>query len=186
MAIRKNLRHKIAHHLFLREFKNHHANRHLVTFDDAKSIGILYDSSNEKHFELIRKYVKEIRDTHHKEVLALGYYDQVELPPMRFSKLGLDFFTKKNLNWYFKPITPIVRNFVNHEFDILIDLHTGNSIPFRYIVAMSKARFKIGKYEKAAADFYDFMISTGEQLTMTQFIEQINHYLRSFRHEPAI
>jgi hypothetical protein len=155
----------------------------MVAFSDAKSIGILYDSSNEKDFELVRKYVKEIRETHHKEVLALGYYDQPDLPPMRFAKLGLDFFTKKSLNWYYKPVSPIVKNFVSKDFDILIDLHTENSIQFRYVVALSKAKFKIGRYERSAAAFYDFMISAPIHLLLPQLIEQVNHYLKSLNHE---
>jgi hypothetical protein len=183
--MKKNLRHRVANFLFQREFKNQHIQRKLIPFDKAKSIGILYDSTNEKYFELVKRYVKEIRELHHKEVLALGYYDQNELPPMRFSKLGLDFFTRKTLNWHYKPVNPIVKNFISREFDILIDLHTGNNIPFRYIVAMSKAQFKIGKYDKATASFYDFMISTGDHLALPQFIEQVNHYLKSLRHESA-
>jgi hypothetical protein len=142
-------------------------------FEEIKNNEILY----------IKKYVKDIRENMNKEVLALGYYDQNELPPMRFAKLGLDFFTKKNLNWHFKPITPIVKNFVNKEFDMLIDLHTGNSLPFRYVVAMSKAKFKIGKYDSKVARFYDFMISTEEHIALPQFIEQVNHYLKKITHE---
>ena len=98
--MKKSFRHKIAHYLFLREFRSNLSAHQMITFERAKSIGILYDSTNEKHFELVKKYVKEIRETHHKDVLALGYYDQKELPAMRFSKLGLDFFTKKDLNWH--------------------------------------------------------------------------------------
>jgi len=181
--MQKQLRNKIANYLFQKEFRNDSSKHQLISFDRAKTIGILYDSSNEKHFEIIKKYVKDVRENMHKEVLALGYYDQNELPPMRFAKLGLDFFTKKNLNWHFKPITPIVKNFVNKEFDMLIDLHTGNSLPFRYVVAMSKAKFKIGKYDSKVARFYDFMISTEEHIALPQFIEQVNHYLKQITHE---
>lgn len=180
--MKKTFRHKIGRYLFLREFKNNRHNKGLVPFQLAKSIGILYDSTNEKHFEIVRKYVKTMREQDHKEVLALGYYDEKELPPMRFSKLGLDFFTRKDLNWYFKPVAPVVKNFIKHEFDILLDLHTGNSIPFRYIVASSNACFKIGKYEQRALPFYDFMLSVSDNLSFSQFIEQINHYLKSFHH----
>jgi hypothetical protein len=183
--MKKTFRHKIAHYLFLREFRTNHATHQMITFERAKSIGILYDSTNEKHFELVKKYVKEMRETHHKDVLALGYYDQKELPAMRFSKLGLDFFTKKDLNWHFKPMASVVKSFVNREFDLLIDLHTGNSIPFRYIVASSRSKFKIGKYDKVAERFYDFMISTGDHMTLPQFIDHVNHYLKLFKHEPA-
>ncbi len=184
--MKKNIRQKIARYIFHQEFRNYQVPERIVPFDKAKSIGIIYDSTNEKYFELVKRYVKEIRDLHHKEVLALGYYDHNELPAMRFAKLGMDFFTRKALNWHFKPTTQIVKNFINRDFDILIDLHTGNSIPFRYIVAMSKAKFKIGRYEKSTASFYNFMISTRDQLSLPQFIEQVNHYLKSLRHEPAL
>ncbi|MBK7888224.1 MAG: hypothetical protein IPJ86_13320 [Bacteroidetes bacterium] len=183
--MKKSFRQKIGRYLFLREYRSDRHNRRLVSFEEAKSIGILYDSTNEKHFELVRKYVKMMREQDHKEVLALGYFDDKELPPMRFSKLGLDFFTRKDLNWYYKPIAPVVKNFVHREFDILIDLHTGNSIPFRYIVASSNAGFKIGKYDRLAVPFYDFMLSVSDTLTFSQFVEQVNHYLKSFNYESA-
>lgn len=180
--MKKTFRQKIGRYLFLREFKNDRLNKCLISFDKAKSIGILYDSTNEKHFDIVRKYVKHMREQDHKEVLALGYFDDKDLPPMRFSKLGLDFFTRKDLNWYFKPIAPVVKNFIQREFDILIDLHTGNSIPFRYIVASSNASFKIGKYDRLAVPFYDFMLSISDTITFSQFIDQVNHYLKSFQH----
>lgn len=179
--MKKPLRIKIAGYLFRREFGKQNVQRKLITFEKANSIGIIYDSTDEKDFEMVRKYVKEIREQHHKDVLALGFYDQKELPPMRFSKLGLDFFTKKDLNWYYKPMAPVVKNFAIKEFDILLDLHTGNSIPFQHIVASSKAKFKIGKYDRKATAFYDFMISMPENTGLRQLIEQVNHYLKSLR-----
>ena len=181
--MKKSFRHKIGRYLFLKEFGKQATKRGYVTFEKAKSIGILYDSTNEKHFELVKKYVKEIRETHHKEVVALGFYNQKELPPMRFAKLGLDFFTLKDLNWYHKPITPVVRNFVQRDFDILIDLHLQNSVPFRYILASSKAKFKIGKYNRLFTPFYDFMVSVSDETTFPQFLDQVIHYLNSLRHE---
>lgn len=179
--MKKQFRQAVGHYLFAREYGKQHKVPHTITFDEARSIGILYDSTEEKDFDLIRRYVKEIRETHHKEVLALGYYDRLELPPMRFAKLGLDFFTQKDLNWYFKPVTSVVKNFTERQFDILIDLHTANSIPFRFIVAASKARFKVGKYDRPTAAFYDFMLSTKDHLPFPQYIEQVKHYLNSIR-----
>ena len=96
--MKKTFRHKIGRYLFLKEVGKHASKQGYVTFEKAKSIGILYDSTNEKHFEIVKKYVKEIREVHHKEVVALGFFNQKELPPMRFSKLGLDFFTLQDLH----------------------------------------------------------------------------------------
>jgi len=181
--MRKKIKSKIAHYLFRKEFRSHERQLKSVGFTDARSIGILYDSTNERNYDIIKRYVKELRDIYKKDVLALGYYDKKELPNDRFAKLGLDFFTRKALNWHYKPIAPIVKNFMSKDFDILIDLHTGNSIIFRYVAASTKAKFKIGKYSRIAAPFYDFMISINEAVTLSQFIEQVNHYLNLIRHE---
>lgn len=54
----KPLRIKIAGYLFRREFGKQQAQRRLITFEKANSIGILYDSTEEKDFEMVRKYVK--------------------------------------------------------------------------------------------------------------------------------
>ncbi len=184
--MKKTIRSKIANYLFRREFSTHNRIQKSVGFNDARSIGILYDSTNERNYDIIKKYVKELREIYKKDVLALGYYDKKELPNDRFAKLGLDFFTRKSLNWHYKPIAPIVKNFMAKDFDILIDLHTSNSIIFRYVAASTKAKFKIGKYSRLAAPFYDFMISINESVTLPQFIEQINHYLNLIKHhEPA-
>ncbi|MFM7016395.1 MAG: DUF6913 domain-containing protein [Bacteroidota bacterium] len=181
--MKKNLRHKIAHVVFLNEFRNKTTKSHLIPFDKAETIGIIYDSTNEAHYEMVRKYVKDLRENFHKDVLALGYFDQNELPTLRFSKLGLDFFTRKDLNWFYKPISGIVKRFVEREFDILIDLHLGNQIPFKYVVASSRAKFKIGKYSKNAVRHYNFMLSVNEQTQLPAFIEQVNHYLKQIKNE---
>ena len=183
--MKKNLRHKIAHVVFMNEFRNKSTKNNIVPFDQATSIGILYDSSNEAHYEIVRKYVKELREVHHKDVLALGYYDQKELPTLRFSKLGLDFFTLKDLNWFYKPISGIVKRFVDREFDILIDLHLGNQIPFKYVAASSNAKFKIGKYSKNAERYYNFMLSVNEQTQLPAYIQQVNHYLKQIKNEKS-
>ena len=107
--MKKNLRHKIAHVVFLNEFRNKFSKGGVVPFDQATSIGIIYDSSNEAHYDIVRKYVKELRETHHKDVLALGYYDQKELPTLRFSKLGLDFLST------ISKMCPIIIIAGNHE-----------------------------------------------------------------------
>ena len=181
--MRKTIKTKIAHFIFYREFASHLREQKMVSFKDAKTIGIIYDSTEEKNYEIIRRYVKDLRDNYKKDVLALGFYDKKDLPPTRLAKLGLDFFTRKSLNWHYRPVAPVVKNFMAKDFDILIDLHTKSSIIFRYVTASTKAKFKIGRYDKTSALFYDFMISVGDSITLSAFIDQVNHYLNLLKHE---
>jgi len=68
-----------------------------LSFEKAKKIGILYDATSETDYELMKNYVRKLM-SYSKDVVALGFYNENELPNTRFMKLGLDFFTKKSLN----------------------------------------------------------------------------------------
>ena len=89
----------------------------------------------------------------------------------------MDFFTRKNLNWHYKPNHPMVSKFINVGFDILIYLNVEKSFPLKYICALTPAKFKIGKFEKNQHPIYDFMIKPKEHMTLVQFIDLVNHYL---------
>ncbi|MBS1765546.1 MAG: hypothetical protein JSS90_11325 [Bacteroidetes bacterium] len=178
MKLGRAIKQKAANYLFYRELQKHPHTPRTLSFNDARTIGILYDATIERNYETVKAYVKHLRDDFKKDVLALGYYDGKELPPMRFSKLGLDFFTQKNLNWHFKPSHPMVSKFVNVDFDYLICLNIERNIPLKYISAVTKAGFKIGRYEKSSQGLYDFMISVNGNVLLPQFIDLVNNYLK--------
>src|SRR6185436_19560118 len=94
---------KILANLRLRKELDMNKNGHeTVSFDAAKKIGLLYDATEPKDFEIVKEYVKHVR-SRQKEVLALGYVDKKTLPQNQFAQLGLDFFTRKDLNWQHFP-----------------------------------------------------------------------------------
>ena len=173
----KTLKQRISVFLFNREMRGHKRNPRTLSFDEAKRIGIVYEATEEKNYELVKNLVKDLRDQK-KDVLALGYVDLKELPAMRFAKLGLDFFTKKDLTWYMKPNHPMVSKFIQQDFDILINLDIEKCFPVNYVAALTKANFKIGRYDKKNSHFCDFLIKTDENTSLKQFIEHVNHYLR--------
>jgi hypothetical protein len=183
MKIGKALKQKAANYFFYREMQRHHRQTKTVSFQQARTIGILYDATIERNYEIVKTYVKHLREDFKKDVLALGYYDGIELPPMRFSKLGLDFFTKKNVNWHFKPTHPMISKFANVNFDMMICLNVDKCLPLRYISAITKAGFKIGKYERGNAGIYDFMISVKDSVSLPQFIDLVNNYLKHIGNE---
>lgn len=174
---KKKIRNKIADYLFHRELRTTKRNPRTISFSNARTIGILYDATHEEDYETIKEYVRQMRDQK-KEVLALGYVDMNELPAMRFSKLGLDFFTFKNLNWVLKPTHPMVDKFIHSNFDILININLHKCFPLKYLAAITKANFKIGRYEGRHHQYLDFMIKTNDNVSLRQFIELTNTYLK--------
>jgi hypothetical protein len=180
--VRKQLRDKISNYLLGKEIRNSKRQAVLIPFTDAKNIGILYDATLDKDYELIKNYVKDIRALS-KDVIALGFYNGKDLPGSRLMKLGLDFFSRNSLSWKQKPNNAIVNNFMNRHFDILICLSLDRSIPLRYVASNTKAKFKIGKYDPASSGIFDFMIKSDGDTNLKQMIEQVNHYINLIRNE---
>lgn len=148
-----------------------------VNFEEAQKIGLLYDATDPKNYEVVKNYVKKVRGLH-KDVLALGYVDKKELPHNQYAQYGLDFFCRKNLDFKMTPNHHVVSNFINEKFDILIHLNGRKVFPLRYIAALSHAKFRVGKYDRRNFFLYDLMISIKEGSTMNQFIEEAERYLK--------
>jgi uncharacterized protein DUF6913 len=176
----KGMRHKLASYLFYKEHARKVSSGSVVSLDDAGNVGILYDATDDNNYELVKTMVKDIRALH-KDVLALGYYNATMLPQSRFIKLGLDYFTKKSLNWKMIPKSKIVSNFIANDFDILICLNNNKNVPLKYVASLSNAKFKIGRYDKNNTNIYDFMISVDENFDFKSLIKQTMYYLNQFK-----
>ncbi|MDQ3192600.1 MAG: hypothetical protein M3Q58_13485 [Bacteroidota bacterium] len=144
-------------------------------FNSSKTVAILFDASDKTNFELVKKYVKYLRENS-KKVKAVGYFNQKEIPEMTYSKNEYDFFSKKDLNWHLRPISSFVSDFIDEEYDILIDFNLEGIFPLYYISTLSKAKFKIGKFIDNS-DQYDLMIEMGLNNDLKYFMKNVDHYL---------
>ncbi len=123
---------------------------------DAKTIGILFNATHQISFDIVKEMVKNIANKKNK-IEVLGYVDSKNLIDHYLYRKGFDFFTHKQLNWYYKPVDETVHSFIEKKFDILINLSLDEPYPIQYIVALSKAKFKVGKYSQEN-EYLDFMI----------------------------
>ena len=180
--MKAGIRSKLSGYLINKEIKSAQRKGEVVSIDRAKTIGILYDATNDNDYEIVKNYVRQLMSDS-KDVIALGYIDKKDLPGTRFMKLGLDFFTQKSLNWKMKPYNPIVNSFIGRDVDILIYFNVNKCIPLAYVANQVKARFRIGRYDLAYAGLFDFMIKIDESAGLKQMIEQVNHYLNLIRNE---
>jgi hypothetical protein len=154
-------------------------NKSVSNFSDARNIGIIYSEKGEGFFILVKQYVKYLKAEHGiRDVMAMAYIDDKKhVPHYQVHRLKFDYFTKAEIDWRCEPNCDQVKNFINTEFDILIDLDKNPSLPLRFLLAASKARFKVGHYDAALENFYDMMLKTPENTTFDNYISQVNHYL---------
>jgi hypothetical protein len=148
-------------------------------FNSAERIGILYSDVDEPHFNKVRSYAKFLKDEFGiKSVRALGFIDEINkrLPVWQSQKLEFEYFTRDDINWHFKPVQN-VETFIQDDFDILIDLSSGNDVPLNFVLKESKAHMKVGRKGSKAERYCDFIMNMGDDTGMEKFIVQLNTYL---------
>lgn len=176
MPFLHNIRLKIANYQLKQDLKNRFRKRDNLDFNKALTIGLLFDPTEESDFDLIKKFIKYIRE-HKKQVKSIGYFNLKQVPTMEYSKLEYDFIAEKELNFFYKPTDSYIPAFLDEEFDILINLDLKNHWPLRYLAAMSKAKCKIGPYAPGDESIYDLMLNVDESRNLKYYFKQIDHYL---------
>lgn len=175
MQLIEDLKQKVGKWVFRRELKMNARTKKVCNLSGARSIGVLYDATLETQIKIIQPFISYFFDLK-KEVKALGFVNSDQLSYCHTPKLQYDFFYKKDLNWYYKPQNYIIDNFINKEYDILINLCDSSVIPIKYLVASSIAHFKIGIYEEDY-EIYDLMISLKDDKSMQKLMHEIKHYI---------
>ena len=145
---------------------------------DCTKIGIVYLASDEQAHTHVRNYVKKIKEeVGQHRIMVVGYHEAKDLPAFLHPKLHFDAFTQKDLNWYRIPQGNLVKNFLAEEHDVLIDLTLEDRLPLQYLVAKSRARFKVGRLSDTNKRFLDMMIDTAGSNSLSQFIVNVDKYL---------
>jgi len=146
-----------------------------LNLKDAKSIAIVANMDTVEKYKIISKFVDSLKQEG-KTVFVLALVKNEEFQKFFAKGTSILFFSKKNTTWYGKPRNIKYKEFIDNQFDILIDVSMTQIITMQYIVGLSKAKFKVGKfYEKRS--YADFMITLKPEDKLSFFIDQIKHYL---------
>ncbi len=175
MQFIQNTKIKIGLGILKTKIKKLSRNRGVFNLNNAKNIGIIYNATNQTTYNTALKFIKYLQEKNIK-VNSLGFVNSKEVLNFYETSSDVDFFSKNNLNWYGKPNNPNTNEFIEKEFDVLIDLSLVDDFPLQYIVALSKAKFKVGRYTTDEG-YYDFMINVEEKKEIDFLIDQIKHYL---------
>ena len=159
-----------------REYKTTSRTRKICNLDQAGNIGILYFLPDEETYETISQYVKKLQERE-KIVKVLGYVENKHLTDRFAPKLSYDYLFPSELNWYLKPQSNAARDFMDMHFDILIDLSLQEVMPLKYMLALSKAHFKVGLQSDNKSEYLDMMINLKSDGTLNELISQVDHYL---------
>jgi hypothetical protein len=172
----ENTRKKIGARMLMNQQARFSRNRTMMNIDAANSIGIVYCGDNPDDVELIKNHIQTLRNMG-KQVKSIGFIHVKEFPLGLNGSMMQQYFALKELNWYGKPSSQFIDNFVNDEFDILLDFGIPVQLPILFISSMSRAKCKVGRYMEKYADIYDIMIEADESKKLEYVVKTIHNYM---------
>ncbi|MDL2296879.1 hypothetical protein LJC68_05385 [Bacteroidales bacterium OttesenSCG-928-B11] len=150
--------------------------RAITSLAKAKTVGLLCHIESEAAYQNIFSIFTKLQQ-HNKNVRLVAFIKEKEVPFYCLQQLTADYFCLKDLNWYGKPNMVQVNDFIDIEFDILIDFTTEkNLLPVQLILQLSQARLITGanyNHEKLYDLFIDDKMTNNKAL-----IDNIDLYTR--------
>ncbi len=174
MSVIENIKQTIGRFYLMRD-RAENVQRFTQHFDDVKTIGILYEATRE-NMEIIGKYANRLRNEG-KTVFMLGYFPYKELTFDVNFTMHSEYIHRQNLTWTGLPKSNAGIKFKNDSFDLLLNLYNNDVLPLFYISLHSKAKFRIGKFEKINVQFFDMMVDMKVQPELPDLIKQIDFYI---------
>jgi hypothetical protein len=160
-------------------------NKAAFNMAEAKTFAILFEASNIDNIELVKKYANYLKEMK-KKIRVIGFFNTPFPPDITYSKLEYEFFSVKELNWFMAPSGSFLKNFLEEEFDVLIDLNLSDEFPLKYISSLSKARFKVGKFNEENKKVHDLLIDYETDKTFKFFLRQVDIYLDMINKKTAV
>ena len=132
--------------------------REICALERANSIGVLCEITDEDSYKAIFRIFTQLQQGG-KIVHLIGYIDEKYVPFYCLQQLSADYFCQKQLTWCGEPNMIQVTDFINRDFDILLDFNYRYHAPIEDILATSHAKFIIGSCGDYQ-DIYDLFIHT--------------------------
>lgn len=104
----------------------------------------------------------------------VAYIDDKAVPYFCLEQLTADYFCRKDLNWYGKPVMVQVNDFMAMDFDLLIDFTDDFYLPVYTILQLSKAKMITGA-NNHYRELYDLFID-GNGINKRTLLDNINTY----------
>jgi hypothetical protein len=168
----ENIKRELHFRILNRKLRSNNVQRKIQRFADVRDIGILFNATNTDDALPVTQFAESLRPMR-KRVTMLGYYDYKK-PAINFT---FPYFNKKDVNWLLMPRGTLVSEFLDKPFDVLINFCTQENLPMEYIVALSKAKFRVGFYNPKKVHAYDFMIDMKEKTDVRSLVENVSRYL---------
>lgn len=144
-----------------------------IRWSEKPTIGLLYFHRPEEEAKL-HQWVEHKAKSGFK-VRSLGFMELEKGEELPASGLRYEYFSQKELNWFYQPVSAAVKSFIESDFDVLIDLDRIGRLPIRYALQQSKARMKIGRCGEEVP--FDLCFEVDRSTDIESFLAITEQYL---------
>jgi len=147
----------------------------ITTLEDAKSVGIIWNPSDEESIETYEIFRKALNEKRIKS-FGIAYISSRREKETLSTVTNSWLINRGDVSLCGKPRHGDGVNFLHQEFDILIDLSIKKNVVLQYILIHTPAKFKIG-WQAEDPNIYDLEIDVTANPKCRFLLEQIILYL---------
>ncbi len=171
------IKNKVFQRVFHSKKYAHTRQRQTLSWQEVKTIGFLLDGSDPVQLRLLLNRLYNYT-AEGKKIEMIGYVKK--LPP--FEEEQIKWITKKDLSWAGIPGMKSIKEFIEKDFDIVINTSLVSIRPLEFISAFSNAKLRIGVYAENKTYCYDFMLHMDAHADAFNYLDQVEHYLKLLKH----
>jgi hypothetical protein len=172
----QKFKNKILNYLIDREIIRTNHVKVATNISRARTVGILFSIDNEQYYDQVNRLIENLTNQK-KLVNAIAFVPSRNVPNYFIAKMKIDVLTSKNLNFFGVPKNSFIKDFINKNYDILIDLTITDNLPLDYIATVAQARFKVGRYRKRMLKVFDFLLKKSDDMCDSDYLKYLLDYL---------
>lgn len=151
-----------------------------ITFENAKTIGLLFDANDLNTRNVVLKYGDSLKKQG-KKVKLLGFLENSH----ETENYTFDYYNLKNIDWAKRVKGEAAESFIKEPFDILITPMLNTTIHCEYIAALSQATLKAGPISEYVDHVFDVMVDIKGKNDLPEFIRQTESFLKKTEAKPS-
>jgi hypothetical protein len=185
MELFKKIRLNIGKNILTKKISRTKRKVHYSNINHVKSIGIVWDASKPEDFASLSRFHQKMLERNI-EVKILGYFPGKNLPDQYTAIRYLTFIRRKEISFFYQPVSSDSNSFINNRFDVLIDINFRNTFPLQFISALSAASFKVGLFDSETSNGpFDLMMEIKNPVGIDNYLNQVIQYLEMINCETA-
>ncbi len=147
----------------------------IITLASAKSVGILWNPADEESIETYG-LLRQILNGKGIKSFGIAFINSKREKETLATVTNSWLISNSDISFWGRPKNGDGLQFIQQDFDILIDLSINKSVALQYMLIHSSARFKVG-WKSVDPNIYDLEIDVIANPKCRFLMEQIIHYL---------